>query len=55
MDSFSKFVLTIPLKNKNPQPIKQSLESILRFFWKKAVLIETDRGKEFDNSIFQKT
>ena len=54
IDNFSKFGLTIPLKNKNPKSIKQTFESILSFFRKKTVLIETDRGKEFDNSNFQK-
>ena len=53
IDSFSKFGLTIPLKNKNAQTIRDSFESILTNSKRKPNLIETDRGKEFYNNIFQ--
>ena len=52
IDNFSKFGWTIPLKNKNAQTIKDSFENIL-ISSKKLNLIETDRGKEFYNNIFQ--
>ena len=42
-----------PLKNKNAQTIKDSFESILISSKRKPNLIESDRGKEFYNNIFQ--
>ena len=53
IDNFSKFGWTIPLKNKNAQRIKDSFEYILINSKRKPTLIETDRGKEFYNNIFQ--
>ena len=53
IDNFSKFGWTIPLKNKNAQTIKDSFENILITSKRKPTLIETDRGKEFYNNIFQ--
>ena len=53
IDNFSKFGWTVPLKNKNAQTIKDSLENILLSSKRKPSLIETDRGKEFHNNIFQ--
>ena len=53
IDNFSKFGWTIPLKNKNAQRIKDSFENILISSKRKPNLIESDRGKEFYNNIFQ--
>ena len=53
IDNFSKFGWTIPLKNKNAQTIKDSFENILTNSKRKPNLIESDRGKEFYNNIFQ--
>ena len=53
IDNFSKFGLTVPLKNKNAQTIKESFENILISSKRSPNLIETDRGKEFFNNIFQ--
>ena len=53
IDNFSKFGWTTPLKNKNAQTIKDSFENILISSKRKPNLIETDRGKEFYNNIFQ--
>ena len=53
IDNFSKYGWTIPLKNKNAQTIKDSFENILISSKRKPNLIETDRGKEFYNNIFQ--
>ena len=53
IDNFSKFGWTIPLKNKNAQTLKDSFENILITSKRKPNLIETDRGKEFYNNIFQ--
>ena len=53
IDNFSKFGWTIPLKNKNAQAIKDSFENILISSKRKPDLIESDRGKEFYNNIFQ--
>ena len=53
IDNFSKFGWTIPLKNKNAITMKDSFENILISSKRKPNLIETDRGKEFYNNIFQ--
>ena len=53
IDNFSKYGWTVPLKNKNAQTIKDSFENILISSKRKPNLIETDRGKEFYNNIFQ--
>ena len=53
IDNFSKFVWTVPLKNKNAQTIKNSSESNRISSTRKPNIYETDRGKEFYNSIFQ--
>ena len=53
IDNFSKFGWTIPLKIKNAQTIKDSFENILINSKRSPNLIETDRGKEFYNNIFQ--
>ena len=53
IDNFSKFGRTIPLKNKIAQTIKDSFENILISSKRSPNLIETDRGKEFYNNIFQ--
>ena len=53
IDNFSKNGWTVPLKNKNAQTIKDSFENILISSKRSPNLIETDRGKEFYNNIFQ--
>ena len=53
IDNFSKFGWTVPLKNKNAQTIKDSFENILITSKRSPNLIESDRGKEFYNIIFQ--
>ena len=53
IDNFSNFGWTIPLKNKNAQTIKNSFERILISSKRKPNLIESGRGKEFYNNIFQ--
>ena len=53
IDNFSKYGWTIPLKNENGQTIKDSFENILISSKRKPNLIESDRGKEFYNNIFQ--
>ena len=53
IDNFSKFGWTVPLKNENAQTIKDSFENILVNSKRSPNLIETDRGKEFYNNIFQ--
>ena len=53
IDTFSKYGWTVPLKNKNAQTIKESFENILISSTRKPNLIESDRGKEFYNNIFQ--
>ena len=53
IDNFSKYGWTVPLKNKNGQTIKDSFENILINSKRKPDLIESDRGKEFYNNIFQ--
>ena len=53
IDNFSKFGWTTPLKNKNVLTIKDSFENIIINSKRKPNLIESDRGKEFYNNIFQ--
>ena len=53
IDNFSKYGWTIPLKNKNGQTIKNFFENNLINSKRRPNLIETDRGKEFYNNIFQ--
>ena len=53
IDNFSNFGWTVPLKNKNAQTIKDSFENIILNSRRKPNLIESDRGKEFYNNIFQ--
>ena len=53
IDNFSKYGWTVPLKNKNALTIKESFENILTNSKRKPNLIESDRGKEFYNNIFQ--
>ena len=53
IDNFSKYGWTIPLKNKKAQTIRNSFEDILISSKRKPNLIESDRGKEFYNNIFQ--
>ena len=51
LDRFSKFAWTVPLKNENAQ--SDSFEKFLITSKRKPILIETGRGKEFSNNIFQ--
>ena len=53
IDNFSKFGWTILLKNKNAQTIKDSFGKIIIYSKRKPNLIESDRGKEFYNNIYQ--
>ena len=53
IDHFSKFGWTVSLNNKNAQTIKDSFENILIKSKRKPNLIESDRGKEIYNNIFQ--
>ena len=53
IDNISKFGWTIPLKNEIAQTIRDSFENISISSKRSPNLIETDRGKEFYNNIFQ--
>ena len=53
IDNFSKFGWTVPIKNKNAQTIKDSFENNLISSKRSPNLIESDRGNEFYNNIFQ--
>ena len=53
IDNFSKYLLAIPLKNKYGQPITTEFSNILTKSKRKPLKIESDRGFEFYNSIFQ--
>ena len=52
-DNFSKYLLAIPLKNKYSQTITNEFSNILLTSKRKLLKIESDRGTEFYNSIFQ--
>ena len=53
IENFSKFGWTVSLKNKHAQTIKDSFKKTLISSKRKPNLIETDRGKEIYNNIFQ--
>ena len=53
IENFSKYGWTISLKNKTAQTIKESFENFLINSKISSNLIETDRGKEFYDNIFQ--
>ena len=54
IDKFSNFGWTVPLKKKNAQTLKDSPDKILISSKRKTKLVESERGKEFCNNIFQK-
>ena len=53
IDNFSKYLWAIPLKNKYSQTIANEFSNILTTSKRKPHKIESDRGSEFYNSIFQ--
>ena len=53
IDNFSKYLWTTPLKNKYSQTITNEFSNILTKSKRKPNKIESDRGSEFYNSIFQ--
>ena len=53
IDNFSKYLFAIPLKNKYSQTITNEFSNILIKSKRKPVKIESDRGSEFYNSVFQ--
>ena len=55
MDNFSKFGWKVLLKNKSAQRVKDSFENILIGSKGKPKLIDSDKGKKFYNSTFQKS
>ena len=54
IDNFSKYLLATPLKNKYSQTITNEFSNILTTSKQKPLKLESDRGTEFYNSIFQK-
>ena len=53
IDNFSKYLWAIPLKNKNSQSIINEVSNFLTTSKRKPLKVESDRGAEFFNSIFQ--
>ena len=53
VDNFSNYLWAIPLKNEYSQTIKNEFSNILTTSKRKPFKIESDRGTEFYNSIFQ--
>ena len=53
IDNFSKYLWVIPLKNNYSQTITNDFSNILTTSKRKPLKIESDRGTEFYNSIFQ--
>ena len=53
IDYFSKYLWAIPLKNKYSHTITNEFSNILSTSKRKPIKIESDRGSEFYNSIFQ--
>ena len=53
IENFSKYLWAIPLKNKYSQTITNEFSNILTKSKRKPIKIESDRGSEFYNNIFQ--
>ena len=53
IDNLSKYLWAIPLKNKYGQTIKNEFSNILSTSKRSAVKLESDRGSEWYNSVFQ--
>ena len=53
IDNFKKYLWAIPLKNKSSQTITNEFSNILTTSKRKPNKLESDRGSEFYNSIFQ--
>ena len=53
IDNYSKYLWAILLKNKNSQTITNEFSNILTTSKRKPLKIESDRGTEFFNSVFQ--
>ena len=53
IDNFSKYLWAIPLKNKYSQTITNEFSNIITISKRKPLKLESDRGSEFYNSIFQ--
>ena len=53
IDNFSKYLWAIPLKNKYSQTITNEFLNIITTSKRKPLKLESDRGTEFYNSIFQ--
>ena len=53
MDNFSKYNWSIPLKNKNSQTLTENFSIILTSSKRFPIKLESDRGKEWYNSIFE--
>ena len=52
-DNFSKYLWAIPLKNKNSQTITNEFSNISTTSKRIPIQLESDRGKEWYNSVFQ--
>ena len=53
IDNFSKYLWAVPLKNKYGQTITIEFSIILRTSQRSPIKLESDRGSEWYNSIFQ--
>ena len=53
LDNFSKHLWVIPLKNKYSQTITDEFSNILTISERKPLKLESDRGSELYNNIFQ--
>ena len=53
IDNYSKYLWAIPLKNKYSQTITNEFSNIITTSKRKPLKLESDRGTEFYNSIFQ--
>ena len=53
IDNFSKYLWSVPLKNKSSKTITNEFSNILTTSKRKPIKMESDRGTEFYNSIFQ--
>ena len=54
IDNFAKFLSAIPIKNKNSKTITDEFSNILTISKRSPLKIESDRGAEWYNNMFQK-
>ena len=53
IDNYSKYLWALPLKNKNSKSITDEFSNVLSKSKRRPLKLESDRGTEWYNNIFQ--